>query len=499
MCNFAIVLQFCTNTMEGKYIQRDMTAAIQEAASYFSVITVTGPRQSGKTTMLRHLFPHLVYYSLENLDVRSFAEQDPVAFLNQHEEGMILDEVHNVPRLLSYIQGIVDENPERRFILSGSSQFSLLKKVTQSLAGRTAVFELLPMAYTEIRHLVESKTIDELLLGGFYPAVWGGRNIPSLLYPAYLRTYIDKDVRDLLQIRDMMQFHTFLGLCAGRIGSVFKASELANEVGVSVHTITAWLSVLQASYIVTLLPPYFENTRKRLTKSPKLYFVDTGLACHLLGIETVEQLARDKMRGALFENFIVMEALKYRYNLGRESNLYFYRDSHQNEIDLVIKKPEGLYGVEIKSAMTYHADFEKTLRQMAQWVHEPVVGRAVVYTGTLENAQGQIRLLNYRTINSVLCETKNNNDMSLDELRQKVIAEYDSRNLKSSVRYNQLEHIVDYLKKQYGNSVDCLSRGKEILKEEYRQYREKEGLSGAEKSAFNEMYNQWKVCECKDL
>lgn len=388
--------------MERKYIQRDMTAVIQEAAYYFPVITVTGPRQSGKTTMLRHLFPHLVYYSLENLDVRSFAEQDPVAFLNQHEEGMILDEVHNAPNLLSYIQGIVDEYPDRRFILSGSSQFAILKKVTQSLAGRTVVFELLPMSYAEIRDMAEDKTLDELLLDGFYPAVWGGRNIPELLYPADLRTYLDKDVRDLLQIKDMMQFHTFLRLCAGRIGSLFKASELANEVGVSVNTVTAWLSVLQASYIVTLLPPYFENTRKRLTKSPKLYFVDTGLACHLLGIESVTQLARDKMRGALFENFIVMEALKYRYNRGKDSNLYFYRDSNQNEIDLVLKKPGGLYGVEIKSAMTYHADFEKSLRQMAQWVHEPVVGRAVVYTGTLENTQGTVRLLNYADFGTVL-------------------------------------------------------------------------------------------------
>lgn len=388
--------------MERKYIQRDMTAVIQEATRYFPVITVTGPRQSGKTTMLRHLFPHLVYYSLENLDVRSFAEQDPVAFLNQHEEGMILDEVHNAPNLLSYIQGIVDEYPDRRFILSGSSQFAILKKVTQSLAGRTAVFELLPMSYAEIRDMAEDKTLDELLLGGFYPAVWGGRNIPELLYPAYLRTYLDKDVRDLLQIKDMMQFHTFLRLCAGRIGSLFKASELANEVGVSVNTVTAWLSVLQASYIVTLLPPYFENTRKRLTKSPKLYFVDTGLACHLLGIESVPQLARDKMRGALFENFIVMEALKYRYNRGKDSNLYFYRDSNQNEIDLVIKKSNGLYGVEIKSAMTYHADFEKSLKKMEQWVNEPVAGRAVVYTGALENTQGTVRLLNYADFGTVL-------------------------------------------------------------------------------------------------
>lgn len=477
--------------MERKYIQREMAGAIEEAARYFSVITVTGPRQSGKTTLIRHLFSHLPYYSLENLEVRSFAEKDPVAFLTQHKDGMILDEVHNVPNLLSYIQGIVDEDPDRRFILSGSSQFAILKKVTQSLAGRTAVFELLPMSYAEIREEAESKSLDELLFNGFYPAIWSGRNRAALLYPAYLRTYLDKDVRDLLQIKDMMQFHTFLKLCAGRIGSIFKVSELANEVGVSSRTITAWLSVLQASYIVNLLPPYFENTRKRLTKSPKLYFTDTGLACHLLGIESDAQLARDKMRGALFENFIVMEALKYRYNQGKDSNLYFYRDSNQSEIDLLLKKSIGLYGVEIKSSMTYHADFEKSLKKMDQWVNESVAGRAVVYAGSLESSESAVKLLNYRNIDCVLGETKINNDMSLDELKQRVIEEYDSRNLKSPVRYNQLEHIVDFLKNQYGNNVDCLSQGKDMLKEEYRRYRGKENLSGADKSAFNEIYNQW--------
>ncbi len=307
--------------METTYIYREISAVIEEAYRYFSVITVTGPRQSGKTTLIRNLFPQLPYYSLENLDVRSFAENDPIAFLNQHTEGMILDEVHNVPNLLSYIQGMVDDAPQRRFILSGSSQFALLKKVSQSLAGRTAVFELLPLSYSEIGETVSGNTLDELLFNGFYPAIHSGRNVPKFLYPSYIKTYLDKDVRDLLQIKDMMQFHTFIRLCAGRIGSLFKASEVANEIGVSPHTITAWLSVLQASYIITLLPPYFENTRKRLTKTPKLYFVDTGLACHLLGIESAEQLARDKMRGALFENFVCVEALKRRYNEGKESNL----------------------------------------------------------------------------------------------------------------------------------------------------------------------------------
>jgi len=388
--------------MRGQYIYRSISDEVKEAFRYFSVITITGPRQSGKTTLIRNLFSQLQYYSLENLDVRNFAENDPVAFLNQHVEGMILDEVHNAPNLLSYIQGMVDEDPTRRFILSGSSQFAMLKKVSQSLAGRTAVFELLPLAYSEIHEQAAEKTLDELLFDGFYPAIYAGRNIPKYLYPAYVKTYLDKDVRDLLQIKDMMQFHTFIRLCAGRIGSLFKASELASEVGVSSNTIAAWLSVLQASYIVVLLPPYFENTRKRLTKTPKLYFTDTGLACSLLGIESPAQLARDKMRGALFENFVTMEALKQRYNQGKESNLYFYRDSNQNEIDLLLRKQTGLYGIEIKSAMTYHTEFEKALKQMNKWIKEPVVGKAVIYAGTLENSAGEINLLNYSHMDTVL-------------------------------------------------------------------------------------------------
>lgn len=388
--------------MEAKYIHRELSSVLEEAYQYFSVITVTGPRQSGKTTLIRNLFPHLPYYSLESLDIRSFAENDPIAFLNQNEEGMILDEVHNAPDLLSYIQGIVDEHPDKRYILSGSSQFAMLKRVTQSLAGRTAVFELMPLSYSETKDLTADVPLDKLLFNGFYPAIYSGRNVPEFLYPAYMKTYLDRDVRDLLQIKDMMQFHIFIKLCAGRIGSLFKASELANEIGVSPNTITSWLSVLQASYIVTLLPPYFENTSKRLTKMPKLYFLDTGLACYLLGIESPEQLSRDKMRGALFENFVVTEALKQRYNQGKESNLYFYRDSNQNEIDLLLKRNTRLYGIEIKSSMTYHKDFEKALKRIDEWVKAPVDGKAVVYAGNFENTAGEIKLLNYTNMDEVL-------------------------------------------------------------------------------------------------
>lgn len=315
---------------------------------------------------------------------------------------MILDEVHNTPELLSYIQEIVDNHPERKFILSGSSQFSMLKRVTQSLAGRTGVFQLMPLSYTEIKERLKDIKIDEILLNGFYPAIHAGKNIPKYHYPAYVKTYLEKDVRDLLQIKDMMQFHTFLRLCAGRIGSVFNASELSNEVGVSSNTISSWLSVLQASYIIFLLPPYFDNNRKRLTKSPKIYFTDTGLACILLGIESTDQLNRDKMRGAIFENFLIIEALKFRFNRGNESNIYFYRDSHQNEVDLMIRKATGLSAVEIKSSMTFNTQFEKTLHHIDNWVTNPIIEKAIVYAGTYENVKGDIKLLNFSNFNDLL-------------------------------------------------------------------------------------------------
>ena len=385
--------------MKQAYIKRKIESTILEAAKYFPVITVTGPRQSGKTTMLKQIFPHLHYYSLEDLDTRSFAMEDPVRFLHLHEDGMILDEVHNYPELLSCIQGIVDEQPQKKFVLSGSSNFALLKKVSQSLAGRSGVFELMPLSIEEVKGQIEYvDDADQLLYQGLYPAVCSCKNIPKFLYPSYVKTYLERDVRDLLNVKDMRLFNMFLKLCAGRIGSVFNASEIAGEIGVSSKTIQAWVSILQASYVVYLLPPYFENSRKRLTKSPKMYFCDTGLACTLLGIESAEQLAFDKMRGHLFENLIVVELLKRRLNEGKESNLYFYRDSNQNEVDILVNNGSSLDAIEVKSAMTYNPSFEKALLKVNEWVNPPVGKRTIIYAGTLEDDKGDIRLLNYRNM-----------------------------------------------------------------------------------------------------
>lgn len=382
--------------MEEKYISRDMESTVKEAAQYFPVICVTGPRQSGKSTMLKHLFPDYTTYSLEDLDVRQYALSDPVAFLNQTDKGMFLDEVQKAPELLSYIQGIVDNNPKRKFILSGSANFTLTKQITQSLAGRVGMFDLLPMSMSETSEIVENKDLDSLLFDGLYPAICAGKNIPRFLYPSYVRTYLEKDVRDTLNIKDLMSFYTFLRLCAGRIGSIFNASELSNEIGVSTNTISSWLSILEASYIVFLLRPYSGNTTKRLTKSPKIYFCDTGLACYLLGIETKEQLSRDKMRGHLFENLIISEFLKKRLNADRQNNLYFYRDSNQKEIDLVTMSDGKANGYEIKSAMTYNPEFAKIISKMENYIKMPIGTRAVIYSGTLENRNAEIQLVNYR-------------------------------------------------------------------------------------------------------
>lgn len=384
------------------YIHRKIEETILEASKYFSVIAVSGPRQSGKSTLLTQLFPLYEKYSLKDLNILDYAKNDPIAFLNQTDEGMFIDEIQRCPQLLDYIQGIVDNNPKRHFALSGSSNFEVMKNLSESLAGRAGVFELLPMSIQEVTGKVDLDNLNQILYNGLYPSICAKKNIAKFFYPSYVRTYLEKDVRDLLQMKDQIRFTKFLKLCAARIGSLFNASELGAEVGVSSKTISHWLSVLQASYLITLLPPYYENIPKRLVKSPKLYFNDPGLACYLLDIETPQQLDRDKMRGAIFENMIVMEAIKHRYNMGLEDGVFFYRDSNQNEVDLLIKQEGELTAIEVKSSMTYSSSFEKTLTQIEGWIKTPISKKAIVYSGDFENSSGDINLINYRHISSLL-------------------------------------------------------------------------------------------------
>ncbi|MBP5397801.1 MAG: ATP-binding protein [Bacteroidales bacterium] len=382
--------------MAENYINRTLETTLLEAWKYFPVLAVTGPRQSGKSTLIRHLFPEASAFSLKDINVLDFALNDPLAFLGQTSEPIFIDEIQKAPVLLEYIQGIVDRDSQRKFILSGSSNFELMKGLSESLAGRSGVFELLPMSFSETEESASRKDLNTLLFDGFYPSVITGKNIASLYYPSYVKTYLEKDVRDLLNVKNMMQFMRFMKLCAARVGSIFNASELSSEVGVDNKTINSWLSVLQASYVVYLLPPYYENITKRLIKSPKLYFCDPGLACYLLDIETPAQLSRDKMRGNIFENFIVMETVKHRLNKGKDGGVYFYRDSNQNEVDLLLKEEGAITAVEVKSSQTYSSSFEDCLKKLPEWLQTPVKRKAVVYTGEFENAAGNIEVLNYK-------------------------------------------------------------------------------------------------------
>ena len=381
------------------YISREVQDLLKEAAQYFSVICITGPRQSGKSTILKEMFPQAIKYSLKDVNVREFALNDPVAFLGQTTEMMFIDEVQKAPELFEYIQGIVDGNPDRKFLLSGSSNFELMSSLSESLAGRAGVFELMPMSINEIREQTSGKPLDTLLYDGLFPAICAKKNIADLFYPSYVKTYLEKDVRDLLKIKDIMLFLKFMKLCAARVGSLFNASEIANEVGVDSKTISSWMSVLTASYIVYLLPPYYENISKRLIKSPKLYFCDPGLACYLLEIESPKQLSRDKLRGNILENLVVMEAVKHRMNAGKEGGVFFYRDSNGNEVDILLKEEGEITALEVKSSMTYNTEFEKSLKKISGWIKTPVKRKAVVYTGDLENTAGEIELINYINLN----------------------------------------------------------------------------------------------------
>lgn len=380
------------------YLTRSIEDVITEASQYFSVISVTGPRQSGKSTLMKHLFPDIPKYSLKDVNIREFAEHDPIAFLRQHPKGMFIDEVQKVPLLLEYIQGIVDDDPDTQFLLTGSSNFELLSHLSESLPGRAGVYELLPMTYSETAPTMSDASLDEFLFSGLYPAVCAKKNKPRLFYPSYVKTYLERDVRNLLKIKDQMQFMRFMKLCAARVGSIFNASELSAQLGVDSKTVTHWLSVLQASYLVTLLPPYYENISKRLVKSPKLYFCDPGLACFLLDIESPRQLERDKMRGAIFENYVVMEVIKHRYNRGLLDGVFFYRDSNQNEVDILLKEEGEITAIEVKSSMTYHSSFADSLNKLSDWIKTPVVRKIIVYTGNFENTASDIELINYKNL-----------------------------------------------------------------------------------------------------
>lgn len=354
-------------------IPRHAEAALLRLAGEYPVVAVTGPRQSGKTTLVRKVFPDRPYVSLEDLDEREFATVDPRGFLGRYPDGAILDEVQRCPALFSYLQTRVDQARRKGlFILTGSQQFNLVSGIAQSLAGRVALIPLLPFALTELQAAkVAPKNLSDLLFKGLYPPVYDGHRQPGIWYGNYVRTYIERDVRQIINVRDLAVFQRFVRMCAGRTGQLTNLSELANDCGITHNTAKAWLSVLEASYILHLLQPHHRNFNKRLVKTPKLYFCDTGLASWLLGIQSAAQLDTHPQRGALFETWVVGELLKIRYNRGLESNLYFWRDRSGNEVDVLIERGNKLAPVEIKAGQTVSQDY---FRNLDYW--KKVAGKA---------------------------------------------------------------------------------------------------------------------------
>ncbi|MDE6342374.1 MAG: ATP-binding protein [Muribaculaceae bacterium] len=362
------------------YIYRKITPVVERGAKYYPVVVVTGPRQSGKSTLCRHIFESYSKYNLEDIALRESIMLDPKAFLSRCGDKVIIDEVQHIPQLLSYIQIEVDEHPERRFILTGSSNFALMESITQSLPGRAVMFTLLPMSLEELGSY-SFKPTDELLFNGFYPSVVTDQRPVDLFYPNYYTTYIERDVRQIKNLTDIVPFQTFIRLIAGRVGCEMNASQIANETGVSSPTIKSWLSLLEASYIAFLLPPYFANLSKRLTKTPKVYFYDTGLLCFLLGIENAGQLETHPLRGAVFENLAVIELLKERMNMGKLPNLFFYRENSGREVDIIRSSGEGLEAFEVKSARTFNKSFVKNLNYLKDIMGDKIKSANVIYDG----------------------------------------------------------------------------------------------------------------------
>jgi len=363
-------------------IKRELGNILTSLRDKFPILTLTGPRQSGKTTLIQSIFTDLPYINLEDIDVRNNAIKDPKGFLANFPDGAILDEAQRVPDLFSYIQGIVDKNKDVHFVLSGSQNFLLLQNITQSLAGRTAVLKLLPFSLSELS--LEKINFDEYehaIFKGMYPGLYDKDISPSFFYPSYISTYIEKDVRQIKNIENLNSFSNFLQLCAGRTGQLLNLNSLATDAGISPNTAKSWLSILEASYIIYFLQPYHKNYNKRIIKSPKLFFYDTGLVCSLLGIESTQQVKTYYLKGALFENMIINEFLKNRYHNGKTPRFYFWQNKSNKEIDLILDTPNKPLPYEIKSGITMQDSYFSNLRYWQNLTGESIDNLNVIYGG----------------------------------------------------------------------------------------------------------------------
>jgi uncharacterized protein len=376
---------------------RIMEKELKQAAKKFPVVTLLGPRQSGKTTLVKQAFPNKPYINMESLHERELAASDPLSFLERYTDGAVIDEIQAIPTLLSYIQVRVDHSQRKgEFILTGSHQLQLNEAISQSLAGRVAILHLLPMSLEELEMAGIHKSLDATLHEGCYPRVHADQLDPTKTYASYVRTYIERDIRMILQVHNLDLFQKFMILCASRVGQILNKDSLAGEVGISSKTVGHWLSILEACYIIYRLPPYFENFGKRVIKSPKIYFCDVGLVSYLLGIETVEQMGRDPLRGNLFENLVVNELMKARYNQGLDPRLYFFQITGRNEVDLIYQKGHELIPIEIKSTRTFNSSLLSGIKRFSKIALERCVNSYLIYSGEDEMKVADIQLLNYR-------------------------------------------------------------------------------------------------------
>lgn len=379
-------------------IVRDIQDLLRYYGMQFRSVMLVGPRQSGKTTLAKMVFPTKKYVSLENPDERNLAMNDPKAFLKRFPNGAILDEVQRAPELLNYLQEILDNTTEDGlFILTGSNNLLLQENVSQTLAGRIGVLDLYPLSYRELQNPEKEYSLNELILKGFYPEIHQKKRNPDIWYQSYLRTYVERDVRQLKNIDNALLFLKFLRLCAGRIGQTVNMTALSNECGIDVKTVESWLSILEKTFIIKILPAYFNNFKKRLVKTPKLYFVDTGLACSLLSIKKESELEVSHFRGSLVENLVVMEFMKNNANLNLGQQFYFWRDNKGLEIDLVVQSANQLMAIEIKSAQTFSSDFIKSLKKFNGLSGE--TGSILIYDGEMEfTSKDLIKVTNWKSI-----------------------------------------------------------------------------------------------------
>ena len=379
--------------------RRQAAAILREKAKHYPVVAITGPRQSGKSTLAKTEFADKPYCSLEDMDIRQFANEDPRRFLAQYPDGAVLDEVQHCPTLFSYLQTRVDtENRQGLFILTSSQQFGLIANITQSLAGRVGFIQLLPFSLSELQSAKRAPaTIEELLFNGTYPPIYHRQVSPMHWLSDYIMTYIERDVRQLINVHDIGTFRRFLQMCAMRTGQLLNLSSLANDCGITHNTAKAWISVLEASYILHLLPPHFKNFNKRLIKAPKLFFYDSGLACILMGIQNSEQLKLHPQRGALFETWVVSELIKQRFNHGLLSNLYFWRDSQGHEVDVIAELGNELLPIEIKSGQTITEDYFNGLKYWQQLNGEKPLPW-LVYAGDLTQSRKQVEIIGWEHI-----------------------------------------------------------------------------------------------------